>query len=169
MRYENFDLWIDAGIEGRYPVRAASPLGEVRESLSLDPGWCEIRPFQDRLAEREIDQAGLTDLGSRLYRWLFAGDIELLFERSAGRFLGEAERGLRVRLRIEAPELIALPWEFLYCLGSFFIGRTGIAFWGRRCNVPWSDIWKFSRRSRIWKCRYLSACWSLSPTVRTSM
>lgn len=86
MRYENFDLWIDAGIEGRYPVRAASPLGEVRESLSLDPGWCEIRPFQDRLVEREIDQAGLTDLGSRLYRWLFAGDIELLFERSAGRF-----------------------------------------------------------------------------------
>lgn len=114
MRYENFDLWIDAGIEGRYPVRAASPLGEVRESLSLDPGWREIRPFQDRLAERKIDQAGLTDLGSRLYRWLFAGDIELLFERSAGRFLGEAERGLRVRLRIEAPELIALPWEFLY-------------------------------------------------------
>ena len=125
MQYENFDLWIDAGIEGRYPVRAASPLGEVRESLSLDPGWREIRPFQDRLAEREIDQAGLIDLGSRLYRWLFAGDIELLFERSAGRFLGEAERGLRVRLRIEAPELVALPWEFLYWPnGDRFLGMS---------------------------------------------
>ena len=125
MQYENFDLWIDAGIEGRYPVRAASPLGEVRESLSLDPGWREIRPFQDRLAEREIDQAGLIDLGSRLYRWLFASDIELLFERSAGRFLGEAERGLRVRLRIEAPELVALPWEFLYWPnGDRFLGMS---------------------------------------------
>jgi len=114
MRYANFDLWIDARIEGRYPARAESPLGEVREALSSDPGWGAIRQFQDRLTAREIDQAGLIDLGSRLYRWLFAGDIELLFERSAGQFLGEAEQGLRLRLRIEAPELVALPWEFLY-------------------------------------------------------
>ena len=114
MRYINFDLWIDAKVDDRYPVRAASPLGEVRGFMSLDPHQHQIQESQDRLAKRDVDQAGLIDFGRQLYNLLFTSDIELLFEQSAGESLRKADQGIRIRLRIEAPELIVLPWEFLY-------------------------------------------------------
>ena len=114
MRYTNFDLWIDAKVGDQYPVRAASPLGEVRGFISLEPYWHEIQEFQSRIARRDIDQAGLLGFGCQLYKLAFAGDIELLFEQSVGESLGKADQGIRIRLRIEAPELIVLPWEFLY-------------------------------------------------------
>ena len=69
---------------------------------------------KDRLAKRDVDQAGLIDFGRQLYNLLFTSDIELLFEQSAGESLRKADQGIRIRLRIEAPELIVLPWEFLY-------------------------------------------------------
>ncbi len=114
MRYTNFDLWIDAKIGDRHPVRAASPLGEVRGFLALDPHRRQIQESQDRLAQRDVDQAGLIELGRQLYKLLFADDIERLFEQSVGQILRQEDQGLRLRLRIEAPELIVLPWEFLY-------------------------------------------------------
>ncbi|HRZ06941.1 MAG TPA: CHASE2 domain-containing protein [Candidatus Competibacteraceae bacterium] len=114
MRYSNFDLWIDAKVGDQYPVRAASPLGEVRGDLLLDPHQQQIQKSQDQLAKREVDQAGLIDLGRQLYKLVFTGDIELLFEKSVGQSLSKADQGIRIRLRIEAPELIVLPWEFLY-------------------------------------------------------
>ena len=114
MRYTDFDLWIDARVGDRYPVRAASPDGEVRGFISLDSHQRQIQESQERLARRDVDQAGLIDLGRQLFNLVFADEIELLFERSAGKVLGKETRGLRIRLRIEAPELIVLPWEFLY-------------------------------------------------------
>jgi CHASE2 domain-containing sensor protein len=114
MRYTNFDLWIDAKVGDRYPVRAASPLGEVRGFLALDPHRRQIQESQDRLAQRDVNQAGLIELGRQLYKLLFADDIERLFEQSVGQTLRQEDQGLRLRLRIEAPELIVLPWEFLY-------------------------------------------------------
>ncbi|NTV36189.1 MAG: CHAT domain-containing protein, partial [Anaerolineaceae bacterium] len=114
MRYINFDLWIDAKVGDQYPVRAASPLGEVRGFLALDPHQRQIQEYQDRLAKRDVDQTGLIDFGRQLYKLLFADDIERLFEQSAGQTLRQEDQGVRLRLRIEAPELIVLPWEFLY-------------------------------------------------------
>lgn len=114
MRYANFDLWIDAKVGDRYPVRAASPLGEVRGSIAFDSHWSEIQQVQDQLAKREIDQQKLIEFGRQLYELLFNDQIELLFEQSAGSLLQQEDHGLRIRLRIEAPELIVLSWEFLY-------------------------------------------------------
>jgi hypothetical protein len=42
------------------------------------------------------------------------GDIALLFNRALGETIGRDDLGLRLRLRINPPELAALPWEFLY-------------------------------------------------------
>lgn len=114
MRYTNFDLWFDAKVGDRYPVRAASPLGEVRGFISLGPHQQQFQESQDRLAERKVDRAWLIDFGRQLYNLVFAGDIELLFEQSAVQSLSKADQGIRIRLRIEAPELSILPWEFLY-------------------------------------------------------
>lgn len=114
MRYINFDLWLDSGIEDRYPVRAASPMGEVREFISLDPYRHSIQQYQNELATRDVDQAKLIAFGRQLHQLLFGGKVALLFEQSVGQSPRDQEQGIRIRLRIEAPELIVLPWEFLY-------------------------------------------------------
>ena len=114
MKYTNFDLWIDAKVGDQYPVRAASFLGEVRGFISLDLYQNKIQESQVRLAKRDVDQAALIDFGCQLYYLIFTGDVELLFEQSAGQSQSQTDHGIRIRLRIEAPELIILPWEFLY-------------------------------------------------------
>jgi len=125
MRYINFDLWVDSKNEDQYLVRAASPLGEVRECRSLDLHRQRIQESQSRLIERDVDQAGLIDIGRQLYNLVFTGDVERLFEQSAGQYLRKGTQGIRIRLRIEAPELIILPWEFLYWPHKeFFLGAS---------------------------------------------
>ena len=114
MKYRDFDLWIDAKVGDRYPARAASPLGEARELISLDSHQQQIQESQSQLAKRDVDKVGLINFGCLLYNLVFVGNIGLLFEQSAGQFLGKADQGMRIRLRLEAPELMILPWEFLY-------------------------------------------------------
>jgi hypothetical protein len=53
------------------------------------------------------------DFGSALYDSLFTGEVRSLFEASI-RTAVDAGNGLRLRLRIQAPEMAALPWEFLF-------------------------------------------------------
>lgn len=113
MIYTNFDLWFDAKVGDRYPVRAASLLGEVRGFITLDPQQ-QFQESQARLAKRRVDQAWLIDFGRQLYNLIFVDDIQLLFEQSAAQSLSKPDQGTRIRLRIEAPELSVLPWEFLY-------------------------------------------------------
>lgn len=113
MRYTNFDLWFGAKVGDRYPVRAASLLGEVRGFIALDPQQ-RFQESQERLAKRRVDQAWLIDFGRQLYNLIFVDDIQLLFEQSAAQSLSKPDQGIRIRLRIEAPELSVLPWEFLY-------------------------------------------------------
>ena len=113
MRYTNFDLWFDAKVGDRYPVRAASLLGEVRGFITLDPQQ-QFQESQERLAKRRVDPAWLIDFGRQLYNLIFVDDIQLLFEQSAAQSLSKPDQGIRIRLRIEAPELSVLPWEFLY-------------------------------------------------------
>ncbi len=114
MRYTNFDLWIDTKVGDKYPLRAAAPLGESRGFLSLSPFLDEIAESQERLAKRDVDKAWLIAFGSQIYNSLFTGDIAALFEQCMGRIGGKEGQGVRVRLRIEAPEIAVLPWELLY-------------------------------------------------------
>ena len=84
MRYTNFDLWIDAKVGDRYPVRAASPLGEVRGFIIARSSSSNFRnPKTDWPSARSI-RLGCIDFGCQLYKLVFAGDIELLFEQSVG-------------------------------------------------------------------------------------
>jgi CHASE2 domain-containing sensor protein len=116
MRYQNFDLWIDNKTGDGYPLRAASPVfGETRDILQLEPAYLdEIEQDIDKLAQRETDRDFLIYFGTRLYEHLFKGKIESLFEQSYGDVSGDPGAAIRLRLRIEAPEIAALPWEFLY-------------------------------------------------------
>ncbi len=117
MEYHDLDIWLDNCTAEGYPLRACCPPhGEVRDVWCLDPDEGVLSQMRDRVTRGETDSALLKEFGTLLYSSLFSakkGDLEALFERCCGDFLGKAE-GIRVRLRIEPPKVAALPWEFLY-------------------------------------------------------
>ena len=55
----------------------------------------------------------LRKLGADLFDLLFSGEIRSCY-RSSLQMARQAHKGLRIRLRIEAPSLAAIPWEYLY-------------------------------------------------------
>ncbi|MDM8553538.1 CHAT domain-containing protein [Desulfococcaceae bacterium HSG7] len=115
MRYYNFDISIDNKINGSYPLLVKSELfGEARSLLNLDPFCAEIQEKLKRLESRETDKDFLKRFGTDLFKYIFKDEIATIFQQSYGYVLGEADTGLRVRLRIQPPEIAILPWELLY-------------------------------------------------------
>lgn len=133
MEYHNFDLWIEARTADGYPLRAASEQGEARGFLKLDPMSESLQAYQRKLEiediyqerrEKEVDADFLEEFGTFLYHSLFTGDVEALFQASLGA-VGQEEQGLRIRLRINPPEISALPWEYLYApRRNYFLGAS---------------------------------------------
>jgi WD40 repeat protein len=126
MQYVDFDLEIGPRTDTQgqeYPVAVVrSPAGEARAVMRFPFDEAALSAYHETIqtalggSGQERRQAGQTvqDFGQRLFEALFAGDIRSCYDvsqREAGR---KDDQGLRVKLRIQAPELAALPWEFLY-------------------------------------------------------
>src|SRR5579871_1765972 len=126
MQYVDFDLEIGPRVDAQgqdYPVAVVrSPAGEARAVMRFPFDEAALSAYHETIQTalggtgQERRQAGQTvqDFGQRLFEALFAGDIRSCYDvsqREAGR---KDDQGLRVKLRIQAPELAALPWEFLY-------------------------------------------------------
>jgi CHAT domain-containing protein len=111
MPFENFDIQLTDPREARV---IGSPSGDTTDAwhLSLDVGAVmdEYHAMQQRA---KADKSEYISLGDVLYRALIDGPISRLFYRSAGA-LQNGDTGLRLRLRIETPELLQIPWELLY-------------------------------------------------------
>jgi len=58
----------------------------------------------------------LRDFGRELFRSIFVepGPIRDAYAQSKGVVSGDGQNDLRIKLRIEPPELSSLPWEYLY-------------------------------------------------------
>jgi hypothetical protein len=52
--------------------------------------------------------------GRLLFDRLFDGSVRDVWRESVGRASAVADRGIRLRLWIDSPELAALPWELLH-------------------------------------------------------
>src|SRR5262245_26947753 len=109
-QYIDFDLDIGTGSGGVYPLRVLfSTAGESRGELRL--------PFEEAdLQARLLALTTLSDaqeFGRALCDALLDGDIRSSYDISQ-RDAAQQGKGLRLKLRIQAPELAALPWEFLY-------------------------------------------------------
>ncbi|MFF3402012.1 CHAT domain-containing protein [Streptomyces sp. NPDC002659] len=63
------------------------------------------------------DERPVQELGGRLFDFLMAGEGRSLFAAARHRVARE-ERPLRIVLRVRAPELARLPWEFLFDRGE---------------------------------------------------
>lgn len=124
MRFHNFDLWIDEKDKASlvYHLRANIETFDSASGLMhIDPASAQVNEIMERFAQRDIDRQFLTEAGTLLYQAIFQTEehrLYDLFQRCLGRYLPTANDGIRLRLRIEAPEIAALPWEFLYLPGN---------------------------------------------------
>ncbi|MGD8777117.1 MAG: CHAT domain-containing protein [Syntrophobacterales bacterium] len=82
--------------------------------MSLDPHSDEISDDLKWLEARDIDRDFLIRFGMKLYNHLFMDRIAPLFDQCYGWAVAQEDSGVRLRLRIEPPEVAVLPWEFLY-------------------------------------------------------
>lgn len=126
MEYDDFELEIGEGDADGYPVRIlGSSAGEARatmrfpfDGLALENQLQKVeiellRSQSQRRREPSPQERSTEEFGARLYQALFRGDIRLRWEMSR-ELARQHGRGLRLKLRIEAPELASVPWEFLY-------------------------------------------------------
>ena len=108
--FENFDLHISLGEDERPRLRVlASPAGESTHSIAMpvDPDTL-IDAFRHL---RQPTAAHLQTLGHQLVDALLPmGEVRDLYQRS----LGMAAAGLRLRLRVDPPQLAAVPWEYAF-------------------------------------------------------
>lgn len=122
LKYFDFDLLIERS-QDRYRARVLqSPGGqasadfvlpftdEAVENLMLRVG--RVRRGVRRLESPEMQAAKL--FGGKLFDAVFVGDVRGAF-RSSIETANREGAGLRIRLRLtDTPELVDLPWEFLY-------------------------------------------------------
>lgn len=66
-----------------------------------------------RLQRSAVDEAFLKSFGHDLHQHLFVDEVAAAYERSLTQARAE-KKGLRLRLRLEAPQLRIIPWEYLF-------------------------------------------------------
>ena len=116
----DFELQIDAGDGTSYGVAVLrSPAGAARGVMTF-PFDSEALAAQLAGLEQTLHD-GSTDgdvelvqhFGAALFDALLQGDVRTAYDRSC-QATGGADEGLRLKLRILAPELLTVPWEFLF-------------------------------------------------------
>lgn len=128
MEYLDFEIHIAPGRNQEYPVSVVkSPAGEATATLKfpLDDLTLagQLRGVEAAVRESSFPVRGVSmesptktsvvDFGKLLFDALFVDQIAAKYRMSQDRARLE-KKGLRIRLRIEAPDLSALPWEFLW-------------------------------------------------------
>jgi hypothetical protein len=137
MRYEDFVIQIGPDRGDGHPVQVlTSPAGEGSGVLKLPPGldrWvnrlrasgADVRRKGGRhfaAASDDLEGEGswtARDLGDKLFRALFSDQIRGLYDRSLGTVGSRPDRGLRIKLKLDAKDrelahLASLPWEYLW-------------------------------------------------------
>jgi hypothetical protein len=123
--YLDFDVLIERSGE-RYRARVLnSPAGQAAVEFERPLSSLELENFVLRIARslgearrnvrrlESSEREAAKTVGHRLFEAVFRDDVQSSFRAS----LNEAERrgaGLRLRIRLDVPELADLPWELLY-------------------------------------------------------
>jgi hypothetical protein len=126
VQYLDFDLEVSAGDAGTYTVKVLrSPAGEATGTMRMpfsdlalqnNLQALQIALLRSGSTRRRVDtpeSQTVQKFGQALWQALFNGDVLGRFEASRGEARRE-DAGMRIKLRIEAPELATLPWEYLF-------------------------------------------------------
>lgn len=120
--YDDLQLRIDRDADGSYRVLAMAPDGRTARGSFIPPmSDSDLDDFVQRvgLARRRRGAAdarmqAITELGSDLFEALIKDEVGTVYYSARGA-AAERDRGLRITLRLSgSPELMRLPWEFLY-------------------------------------------------------
>jgi len=112
--YDDFEVLVDAKAKGSYKATVIeSPAGEGSSTMSLATRLSDLQETVSAIEADRVDEQILREFGEILFRSLFADQVEDLYRDSFGR-ADASGRGLRIRLRLNPPELATLPWEYLY-------------------------------------------------------
>lgn len=119
--YLDFDLLLER-LREQYIARVLnSPAGQAAGKFNQPFSDLELENFllrvgRSRRGMRRVDSLAMEAakiFGGRLFDAVFGSEVRACLRSS----LAEAERqgaGLRLRLRLNAPELVDLPWEYFY-------------------------------------------------------
>lgn len=124
--YDELKLRIERAPGGGHRVLAMTPEGEATGTFTLPFSDVEIENFVLRVGRPRSTRRGDTSsygaaevFGGRLFEALFAGPVRDLYRSSLARSRAQGH-GLRVTLQLSgAPELMDVPWEYLYDDPSF--------------------------------------------------
>ena len=124
--YLDFELEIGEGDALEYPVAVLrSPAGEARERVEFPFGELEL---ENRLQALQIallrtggirrqvltpEEHTVQAFGRALFEMLLCREVRSRYDVSL-REAASQGKGLRIKLRVQSPELAALPWEFIY-------------------------------------------------------
>jgi TPR repeat protein len=128
MRYFNFDLLIEQASDGYVARVLESPAGQARSTFRppFTPMEAEnliLKIGRSRRGNRSFDAIptkAAKELGGRMFESVFSQEVRMCLQSSL--YSAESQQaGLRIRLRLDAPDLADLPWEYLYnaSLNSF--------------------------------------------------
>ena len=124
-KYVDFDLAIEKTPEGYRARVLNSPTGQASADFDLPFSDLEVENFVLRLARprsgvRRIESQEMEaakDFGGKLFHSVFSGEVLGVLHSSMAE-AAQNQTGLRIRLRLsDAPDLVDLPWEFLYSPG----------------------------------------------------
>ncbi len=127
--YVDFELEIRKGGPREYHVAARSPAGEAQEHMRFpfdewqlkdklrDVEVALLRSGGSRRALNTPEEQSVQEFGQALFEALLVGDVRTRYEMSLDK-ARQQNKGLRLKLRIQPPELTGLPWEFLYDEGQ---------------------------------------------------
>lgn len=150
--YINFDLQIEPAGDGHYRSQVLeSPSGQAESQFDLPFSSLQLENFYLRMnqprqgtrdAGGELDPVKVDrtrELGRGLFDSLFGPDVYACY-RSGLNDARDQGKGLRIRLRLKAPELATLPWEFLYDPHvNMFLSRSIETPIVRYTELPYKD------------------------------
>ena len=120
--YDELKLRFERGEGERCRVLASAPGGEAAGSFELPFSELELENFILRLGRspmgrRRMESSEMSEarrFGGRLFEALFQARVRDLYHGALARAEGRG-RGLRITLHLtDVPELLHLPWEYLY-------------------------------------------------------
>ena len=131
IEYVDFDLLIERAGENNYRARVlSSPAGQAMQEVQMPYTGLELENFLLRVGKprrgvRRLESPEMETVktfGSKMFKSIFTDDL-LNVLRTSQDEVKKNNQGLRIRLRFnDAPELVNLPWEYLYnpALNRFF-------------------------------------------------
>lgn len=120
--YLDFDLQIERAGDAYRAQVLSSPAGNASHSFSMPFAPLELENYMLRLGAmsqtvrggRSSEDETAKSFGGRLFETVFGGEVRGCLRASLD-LAGQQGKGLRLRLRLtEAPDLLDLPWEYLY-------------------------------------------------------